>query len=101
MHDDKGDDGKGGLLAILIAVPALAICCGGGGVLLAGAAGVFAALGGWLTGLGGIATVLAVIGAVLLVRTVHRRRAANDPQSEACRISNTEAASGPSAKGQS
>ena len=103
MSDNKKENDKSGLLAVLIAVPALAICCGGGGVLLASAAGLFGALGGWLTGLGGVATMIGAFGALLLVRTARRRRAAyaNDPERETCRFSNAEATSRPSAKGQS
>jgi len=97
MRDDKGGSDKGALFAVLIAVPAMVVCCGGGGLLLAGAAGLFGALGGWLTGLGGIATALAALGAVLLVREIRRHRAANaeGSQDETCCFPNTKVAPGP------
>jgi len=74
MRDDKGASDKSGILAILLVVPAMVICCGGGGLLLAGAAGLFGALGGWLAGLGGIATVVTALGAVLIWRAIRRGR---------------------------
>jgi len=102
MSDENGGNDKSGLLGVLIAVPALAICCGAAGFLVAGAAGIFAALGGWLTGLGGVATALAVLGAVLLVREIRRRAAyVNDAEGETCRTSNTGTTSRPPAQGKS
>jgi len=97
MADNNGGNDKSGLLGVLIAVPTLAICCGAGGFLVAGAAGIFAALGGWLTGLGGVATALAVLGAVVLVHEIRRRRSAigNGAPNETYQPAKTGATSGP------
>lgn len=61
------DDLQGGLLATLIAAPAVMVCCGGGGILLSAMTGVLA---GWFSGLGGLATVLAAAVAALTVRSM-------------------------------
>jgi hypothetical protein len=73
------DDGsKGGLIAALVVVPAMAVCCGGPLLLATGAGAVFlGAAGSWLAGYGGIALlILAALAAVLFVRSRRPARTA-------------------------
>lgn len=64
------DDLMGGVLATAVAAPVVIVCCGDGGVLLAGLSG---AIGGWLGGLGGIAALTVAVGAALSWRSLRRR----------------------------
>ena len=70
--DDNGS--KGGLLALVIAVPAMVACCVGGAALFAGAAG---AIGGWFTGTGVVTTLLLGLAATLFVRAWQKNRKHN------------------------
>ena len=79
-----GGDGNGwlaGLMAVLVA-PALVACCGGGGVLLAGLAGLLGAAGGWISGLSGIGMLAAAIVAALIWRARAQKNACDRPALE-------------------
>lgn len=67
------DDMQGGLLATLIAVPAVIICCGGGGFILAAITG---GVGGWLSGVNGMIVLMIAAGAGLAARSIRRGREA-------------------------
>ncbi len=64
------DDIQGGMLATLIAAPLMIVCCGGGGIALAG---IIGAVGGWIIGAEGLVAVMVAAVAALAWRS--RRRA--------------------------
>ncbi len=70
--DRASEDGsRFSWLAILIAIPAMALCCGGP-VLLAAAGAALTAAAAWVWGYGGLA-LLAVAGAVMALFWARRR----------------------------
>lgn len=66
-------DGEGwrGALPLLVAVPVMVVCCGGG---TATVAALLAGVAGWMSGFGIAAAAVAAAAAILAVRWLRRGR---------------------------
>lgn len=65
---------KSGILTAAVAVPVMAVCCGGGAFVAAAIGSTIGGIATWFSGIGGVTTVVVGLAVALLAHGFLRRR---------------------------